>query len=185
MVIIYSNHEDDDATRPPSSQVMAPQPTDTELRKNDRRQDYGLKSWHKMKYSEVMRVKRAGARTPDNNTAYEHAQGCKICFCVEFPCPLCVLVLGDSGDNLCMCPCLFGVPLPLPYCLTWNGWDSWRTQCNGEDGSVMSHRNYVLVDQKAGVINAYDVGCCWDEEDACCTLVPLTSLTAKVDGIVQ
>ena len=181
------------STRPPSSQVMAPQPTDTDFRQNDRRQDYGLKVWHKMKYTDV---KQAKARAADNTTASliptEHAQGCKMCFCVGFPCPYCVyLCEGEklNQDNLVLCHCLFGVPLPpcVVPCLnlTWAGLDSWHTI--GEQGEV--NMMYVLVDKKAGVINSYpqDQKCdrrwCGDEEKACCTLVPFTSLTTKVDGI--
>ena len=149
-----------------------------------------------MKYTDV---KQAKARAADNTTASliptEHAQGCIRCVFVPgflartvFFYELCE---GEklNQDNLVLCHCLFGVPLPpcvVPcFNLTWAGLDSWHTI--GEQGEV--NMMYVLVDKKAGVINSYpqDQKCdrrwCGDEEKACCTLVPLTSLTTKVDGI--
>ena len=176
------------STRPPSSQVMAPQPTDTDFRQNDRRQDYGLKVWHRMKYTDVKQAKACAAyNTTASLIPTEHAKGCKMCFCAEFPCPFCVYFCeGGNEGNLCCCPCLFGVPLPVPwliFCvnLTWAGFDSWHHFCENSEEC-----QYVLVDKKAGVINAYQLDSCrpcGDEEKACCTLVPLTSLTTKVDGI--
>ena len=180
------------STRPPSSQVMAPQPTDTDFRQNDRRQDYGLKVWHRMKYTDVKQAKvRAAYNTTASLIPTEHAKGCKMCFCAEFPCPFCVYFCewGNVG-NLCCCPCLFGVPLPVPWLiscvkLTWAGFDSWHHFFEISEEKNSEECQYVLVDKKAGVINAYQLDCCcpYDVEKACCTLVPLTSLTTKVDGI--
>ena len=149
-----------------------------------------------MKYTDV---KQAKARAADNTTASliptEHAKGCKMCFCAEFPCPFCVYFCeGGNEGNLCCCPCLFGVPLPVPWLiscvkLTWAGFDSWHFFFEISEEKNSEECQYVLVDKKAGVINAYpqnqecDRRWCGDEEKACCTLVPLTSLTTKVDGI--
>ena len=56
-----------------------------------------------MKYTDV---KQAKARAADNTTASliptEHAQGCKMCFCVGFPCPYCVyLCEGEKTTLFC------------------------------------------------------------------------------------
>ncbi len=96
-----------------------------------------------------------------------------------------------NQDNLVLCHCLFGVPLPVPwliFCvnLTWAGFDSWHHFFEISEEKNSEECQYVLVDKKAGVINAYQLDFCWrcgDVEKACCTLVPLTSLTTKVDGI--
>ena len=59
---------------------MAPQPTDTDFRQNDRRQDYGLKVWHRMKYTDVKQAKAFAAyNTTASLIPTEHAQGCIRC----------------------------------------------------------------------------------------------------------
>ena len=153
---------------PPSVQVITPLPFDP---------------WKPGKLRRSEAIAHANTMLPIHAG---HAAGCKVCFCGDFPCPICMYVVPCNSpwrpqDEQPGCifpiPCCFGVPLIWPVCTgceqTRGGrgdGDSWIFK--GEGGTDLCE--CIVVDKESGMINVYNQSandCCM-----CCTCVPIAKV---------
>ena len=108
-----------------------------------------------------------------------HAAGCKVCFCGNFPCPICIYVLPCDDDTRCFMPipCCFGVPIPNFFVCSGAGCqddsrgrgDSWIFRGEGE-----FQCECIVVDKESGMINVYRDQ--YAAVNPTCTCVPITKL---------
>ena len=107
-----------------------------------------------------------------------HAAGCKVCFCGNFPCPICMYVLPCNDDTRCFMPipCCFGVPIPNFFLCTGGDsskgrGDSWIFRGDHQEFQC----ECIVVDKESGMINVYRHQ--YEEtRNPTCTCVPITKL---------
>ena len=168
-----------DEHTPPSVQVITALPYDP---------------WKPSKLSRFAAAENAGVMRPTHGRVHAgHAQGCKVCFCGTFPCPICMYVVpfatdrDPTGEPGCICPipCCFGVPIPNFFvCAGFpcpceceddpdhgrGEGDSWLFK--GEGGSTSWE--CIVVDRESGMINVYpNEGCGFQPS---CTCVPISKV---------
>jgi hypothetical protein len=154
-----------DEHTPPSVQVITALPYDP---------------WKPSKLSRFEAAANAGVMRPTHGRVHAgHAQGCKVCFCGTFPCPICMYVVPIASDRdptgepgcICPIPCCFGVPIPNFFvCSDCRGeGDSWLFKGEGS-----TNWECIVVDRESGIINVYPNEGCGSQPS--CTCVPISKV---------
>ena len=128
------------------------------------------------------------------------ASGCKVCFCGNFPCPICMYVIPaccitELTEPGCIfpIPCCFGVPIPNFFCCAGgskdgdrgNLWEFIHFYCDIVPNRTPENAQLwecLVVDKQSGMINVYwegptevdKAGEAHERDDyQCCTCVPI------------